>query len=252
MTVHDSDGPARPGDSRPGLVSLLSGRMRAMIQAGSFGTSGRIPPERLLARQLGASRGTVRKALQLLAEDGVVAAAAQSGWFATAAPLAEPPRQLMSFTEMARRRGSVPHTAVIHSHPRSATYEEAESFAQTGTEPVLDLERVRYLNLVPVCLDRSVIALSLAPGLEVLDLTDRSLYVELARRGETPTRSDFTIEAAAADERIAQALQIAPGSPVLIGTETCFDQFGRTLILGTSVYRANAYRFHATLTTRPS
>jgi GntR family transcriptional regulator len=241
--VVSASGTARPG----GVAQAVTDRLRAWIEHGRYAASGRLPGERALAEQLAVSRGTVRHALTALASAGLITPAPQSGWYIAGPPLGEPPHTLLSFTEMARRRGIEPRTSVLAQQARAATLDEAEQLRLPPTSPVLALDRVRRLAEVAVCLDHSLIALARVPGLDSADLTDRSLYSEMEARGVRPARSDFSVQACGADEAVVQALGVAVGEPVLVGTELCSDPAGVPLLLGRSTFRGDAYRFHATL-----
>jgi DNA-binding FadR family transcriptional regulator len=70
-------------------ASAIAAQLRAAILNGAFGTGDRLPPERDIARQLGASRSTVRNALQLLQEDELVTRKAGSGTYVAQNPRAE-------------------------------------------------------------------------------------------------------------------------------------------------------------------
>src|SRR5437763_6975206 len=62
-------------------ASAIAAQLRAVILSGGYGTGDRLPPERDIARQLGASRSTIRNALQLLEEDELVTRKAGSGTY---------------------------------------------------------------------------------------------------------------------------------------------------------------------------
>lgn len=248
MTESASSSPSSPSAPPLGATARAAcGTLRSRIGAGHFAAAGRLPAERVLAAELGISRGTLRQALARLAEDGLILPAPQSGWHVVSAPLGEPPHTLISFTEMARRRGLEARTRVLGRQARAATLDEAEQLKVPPASAVLDLERVRSLGETPVCLERQVISLSRTPGLADRELRDRSLYAELAALGVRPYRSDFSVQAGGADARTARYLEVEEGCPVLIGTESCADASGRPLILGRSTYRGDSYRFQATL-----
>lgn len=228
-------------------VAAASTRIEALIADGEISAAGRLPSERDLAQRFQLSRTTLRQALLRLSSRGIVNAAPHSGWFVTAAPLGEPPRTLISFTEMARRRGSVPRTRVLSHIVREATIDETQALSAPPLSPVLDVERLRSLGSTPICLDHAVILLSRTPGLEEVDLEDTSLYGEMTRLGTVPFRSNFVVEANGATEREVGLLQVPVGSPILQGTETCFDAIGNPLLTGVTRYRPNVYRFYSTM-----
>ena len=231
-------------------VKATSERLEAIIRAGEFSVAGRLPSERELAQRFHVSRTTLRRALVALSERGVVTSAPQSGWFLAGAPLGEPPRTLISFTEMASRRGVVPRTHLLSRRIREATLDEAAALGASPLSAVLDIERVRSLGTTPICIDHSIILLDRVPGLENAELEDRSLYAEMDSVGARPARSNFVVEAIGADEREAELLGVPVGSPLLLGAETCFDAVGNALLIGRTRYRANAYRFYSTMVRR--
>jgi DNA-binding GntR family transcriptional regulator len=53
-------------------IDILAEKLRQRIKDGEFGTSGRIPPHRVLAEQLDTTRETVNKIVQLLQSEGIL------------------------------------------------------------------------------------------------------------------------------------------------------------------------------------
>jgi GntR family transcriptional regulator len=60
-------------------------------------------------------------------------------------------------------------------------------------------------------------------------------------------RSSYAVQAVAAGEQTAELLDIAPGAPVLVGHEVTYDTEQVPVLLSTTVYRGDAYRFEADL-----
>jgi DNA-binding GntR family transcriptional regulator len=183
-------------------------------------------------------------------DEGALKAAVGRGYFVTAAVLTEPPNALMSFTELAAARGLSPTARVLGQSLRPATPEEANTFAIDVQELVFELERLRFLDDVPVAVDRTRIPRSVAPTLETLDFTDASIYAELSASGAAPVRAHAVVSAASADPARATLLDIPVGSPLIVCTTLSHDEGGRTVEIGEITYRADRYQFRATLTRR--
>lgn len=240
---------SRPATGSP-TACVAAERVRDLIVAGAYAATGRLPSERELSGSLGISRNTLRRALSELSNLGLVSAAPKSGWFVSDAPLSEPSRTLVSFTEMANRRGVEARTRVLSHHVRVATIDEAAKLMTTPLSLVLVVERLRSLGDVPACIDRSIILLDRTPGIEAVDLANTSLYERMRELGTQPVHSRYAVEAVGADEREAALLNIPDGAPLLLALETCYDPIGRALLLGTTRYRANVYRFYTTMMRR--
>ena len=104
------------------------------------------------------------------------------------------------------------------------------------------------LDGLPVAVQSLSLPHRLVPDLDLESLDDTSLYRLLAEKyGLTPSRCDYTLQADAASEHIAGLLDIAVGSPVLVGHEITVDSQDRVMAAGQMVYRGDAYRFTATL-----
>jgi DNA-binding FadR family transcriptional regulator len=83
---------AAPIAADPGLLlpqvqgrgaAMIAARLRADILGGAYSVGDRLPPERDIARALGASRTTIRNALRLLEDDDLVRRKAGSGTYVT-------------------------------------------------------------------------------------------------------------------------------------------------------------------------
>jgi GntR family transcriptional regulator len=223
-------------------------RLVDSLRRGAFPAGSRLPGERDLAASLGVSRSTLRLALGRLAEDGQVDRSSQRGWFVRRQVVGEPPSTLQSFTEMARARGLTAQSTVLVQRKRPATFDEAERLRIAPAAGVVELRRLRSLDGVPVCLDKSVIVLGHAPSLADTDMTDRSLYEAIEQSaGVRVARSSYSVRADASDEETAGLLEIAASAPVLIGEETTYATDGTPILIGTMSYRADAYRFQADL-----
>lgn len=218
------------------------------IDNGVFGPGARLPGERTLAAHLAVSRQTLRQALQQLAEEGVLQPSPQRGWYVTTKLISDPPNVLQSFTDIAHARGLTPTTRVLASTKRAATLDEADRLAVAPASPVLELRRLRSLDDIPVSVDHTIVALTRAPALTEVDLTDASLYGTLEHVcGVRVTRSNYSLRAEGAGEQCAELLHVPPGTPVLVGEEVTFDLADVPILCGQLVYRGDAYQFQATL-----
>ena len=239
--------PAHPLDRLLPRYQRVRESARRGDRAGLAPPGSRLPSERALAEHFGVSRVTLRRALDELADTGVIARTG-AAWAVVTSAIGEPPNELMSFSEMAALRGLTPGGRVLERNVRPATIDQAEALGLAPGAPLLELERLRSMDDVPILIDRTRIPLSVAPGLDEIDLEETSLYEVLESRFEMrPTRARFTVEAIAADQRHADLLGLRPGEPLLRCLQQTEDEAGRQIELCEMAYRGDRYRFRATL-----
>lgn len=236
----------RTGGRSPSLTAYRA--IAASLASGRWPPGSLLPSERALAEELGISRTTLRHALQELADAGVLEPAAQRGWFVARAFISEGPNVLMGFSEGAAARGLTAGSRTIFRRLRPCSFEVAEQLGIPPASDIVELERVRTLDGLPVAVQELSLPARLVPGMEDEPLNDTSLYKFLAERyGLVPSRCDYTLQADAASEHVAALLEVPMGSPVLVGHEVTVDTQDRVMAAGRMIYRGDAYRFTATL-----
>lgn len=238
--------PAPP--RRHSLHRRVYDELAARIADGRLPRGSQLPAERDLCREYAVSRVTLRRALASLAAIGAVEAVQGRGTFVTAPRLAEPPNVLMSFSRLAESGGLAATASVLAVGSRPATIEEGERFRVAPGSILFELVRRRELDGLPVAITRSVVPLGEGSGLTEVDWSTASLYDVLAADGCEPYRSNYSVAAQGADERVARLLDLHVGAPVLVADSASFSLGDRLVEQGHMVCRGDRYRFRATLT----
>lgn len=196
---------------------------------------GALPSERQLAEELGVSRSTVRKALTLLAQEGLVERRPRSGTFPT--PRLTFQSRLRGFSEEMRALGHTPTTQVLSQENAPSTPEEAFRLALAPGERVWRLKRLRLADGIPVALERAVL-----PGWVRLPEEVPSLYKILGAQGLRPVRALQRIQARSATPEDAP-LGVRVGEPLLAIERISYTADGRPVEWVRSAYRADMYEF---------
>jgi len=208
----------------------------------------RLPSERDLAKEFGISRMTVRQALNELAHEGRIYARVGKGTYVAEPKIDQNLQVLTSFTEDMHNRGLVPsakllEAGLIPASPKLATI----LHIQPGTE-VVKLERLRLANDIPMALETAYLPHHLCPNILQYDLAARSLYEILRRQYKLRlAKAKQTIEAALANEREAELLNLSIPSPILLMERTTFLEEGQVIEYVKSAYRGDKYKFHVVL-----
>ena len=198
------------------LYQQLVQALVARIEARELQPGDRIPSEREIAEQMHVSRTTARLAVDELVTRGIVYREQGRGTY-----VAEPRMRgllgFASFSEDMAARGRVPRSTVLEQIVLPADDRLAEILRIEPGAPVLRLVRLRLADDEPVALQTAHIALSLAPGLDEMDLTDESLFAILhAQYAIYPAWTEAEMEARKATAVQADLLNMAPNDPVLV------------------------------------
>jgi GntR family transcriptional regulator len=196
--------------------------LRREITDGRWRPGDRLPSEADLARTFDISRITVRQALDLLVDDGLVFRRRGSGSFVAALSV-DGSNRLLSFAEDMRRRGWRGLTQVIGVRLEPATPEIA---ARLGIEPGAELaviERLRLVDGKPLSLESARLVHRLCPGVLDGDYAHTPLHEALHDRyGIRLERAVQAIRAVPADAATAARLGTAVGSPLLYVERVAF------------------------------
>ena len=110
----------------------------------------RLPSERDLAEQFQVSRMTLRQAISLLVEEGVLERRVGSGTFVSSTRVQEKMRGTTSFTEIVKSQGKVPSSQLISYRRTTPNEQEVANLGIAPTENIIRMERVRYADQVPL------------------------------------------------------------------------------------------------------
>ena len=220
--------------------------LEAEIRSGTLGADKRLLSERALAQRLNVSRITIRRALARLAEKDLIRSAERSGWFTS--PVSQGTDVMISFTDQGLQRGLAVSSRVLRCTARETTLAEAEELGIAPGSQVCDLARIRCFDGLPIAVTETIVPEHLAPGLHERDFSSLSLYHVLRSDYQVlPSRGRFAIQAMTPDPDTARHLEMPGGDPVLIFSQTGYDQLGRAFELARTIYRADRYVFRGTL-----
>lgn len=219
-------------------------RIRDLVEGLAVGDA--LPPERVLAGQLGVSRMTLRRAIGELVSDGLLDRRQGAGTF-VAAPKVARPLAGTSFSEDMRRRGLEPSTRTLSTEEIHAGPQLARRLEVSPAERVLRIVRHRSADDAPMALETLHVPRSLLPDLAAEAVAAGSFYALLDERGIVLDRAIQTIEPTVTDEEESALLQVPLHSPAFLFERTTRAADGRIVEFVRSVYRGDRYKLTAEL-----
>jgi GntR family transcriptional regulator len=225
-------------DATP-LYIQVANSLRQLIRDGGLDGGGALPSERALSEVTGASRVTIRKALERLVEEGLLLRRQGSGTY-LAPRIEQRGGELSGFSADAENRGEAAASIWIVKATSLPTVEEAAVLSISPTIPVARLGRVRLANGEPLAIEHAVVPAELLPDLgQVGD----SLYAALDLKGNRPVAGSQRLRASTATSVEAGLLSIKEGSEILRIERRTVLADGRPAELTRSAYRGDRYDF---------
>lgn len=226
------------------LYRQIAESIAAQIRAGDLQIGDRLPSERQLADELGVSRVTVRQALSLLEEQGLIERLPGIGSFVSKPKIEQPVDVLIGFSHNLLRRGIRPGARLLKLEIQRASRPVAEALQLGVGEPVYFIHRLRLANNLPVALEFSFFPARLCPKLESHDLIHRSIYTILMEEyGIHLQGADQVLEPTTARPYEARWLEIPEGSPLMLIRRISYDQAKQPVEYAKDLYRGDCFRF---------
>ena len=231
-----------PGQSR---YAALASALRQRIVGGEWPPGIALPAETSLAAEHGVALGTLRRALELLAEQGLIERRHGKGTFVRAGLVGEP---MLRFFRFGSGTGEVPKSRILARQAVRASSEVASRLGMSSGDSVLRLRRLRSLGNQPRLIEDIWLPLPHCAGL--LDVPPAEwpdlLYPFLAERCQLGVaRATDEISFAYLGAAEARALKLPSGHPGVTVTRQAFDLAGRCIEV--RITRADAFAFHYTV-----
>jgi GntR family transcriptional regulator len=224
------------------LYYQLAQNMETAIRSGRLSSGSHLDNEIDLARQLRVSRPTVRRAIAVLANKGLVIRRHGIGTLVVPVPV-ERPARLNSLYDDLTEAGESPTTHVLAYETVRAPVEVASGLKLPAGTRVLHFERLRLASRRPLALMRSFMPLALKEVVTEDGLTSSGLYRLLRLNGIHLRLGTQSIGARGAQRREARLLKVTEGAPVLTMWRITYDDAGQPVEHGFHVYRADRYSF---------
>jgi GntR family transcriptional regulator len=220
------------------------------LKAGRYPVGARMPTEGELSAQFGVSRVTIRRALDMLVQDGYVESRQGSGYrVLTLSPASD--TCLTSFTDQMLRAGREPTTALLSidrlapGAPELAHLPEA---MQGG--PIVRVCRLRKVDGVPRMLVMTYAPAALLADATAADFPETGpgqsiLRILAGRFGLEWSAACEDISPVLADARMAATFGVAEGAPLLRQACSAFAEDGAT-VFHEDVFRTGAVSFSLT------
>ena len=208
-----------------------------------------IPNELSLQNHYGVSRTTVRKAISMLIEEGVLVIARGKGTLVAPSKLKHKISSLKSFTQLIQEQGFEPSISSIRVQKIKAPQNVTLKLELEENEEVFRIYRIRTIDKMPMTINESFIPCRLIPDFsEDRMRSEQSLYKILEDEfgiGIHATEDEIT--AVRAGNENAELLEITKNDPVLCINRVAYDKNNIPVEFCNIIIRSDRYKHIITL-----
>ena len=228
------------------LYRQLYHQLRQAIEEGELELGRKLPSERRLAADHGISRLTVRRALDILRQEGCIRAYQGKGCFvARSTSRIIDGAAIEGFSAVTIRNGMTPTSRVLSCSVVPANNEVASRLRIEKRGKTVRIRRLRLSNDVPIAVDTAYLPYPLCEGLLDIDLEKQSLYGAL----ETQLRiqlayANQTIRATLGKDNDLPLLGLRPPAAVLQLQRETYDNRGQVIEFLDAICRGDKYDLH--------
>ncbi len=225
------------------IYCQLAAWMETKINTGEWKSDHKFPGEVELAQSLDVSRGTLRKAISLLIDRGLVVQIHGKGTFVGQPELDQSFSGHLSIYQDLVLRGIPFTTEVLEQRLIPVPEKQAVRLGIPTTEMVFYLKRLRKVNGIPLMLLESFFPGNKFRGLLEQDFANAGL-VETVERcfGIRMDWAANTISVARASTTIAALLGLKVGDAVLLSESITYDDEGNKTEVGLIWFRPDRFR----------
>ena len=233
----------KPGHHMPLRYQLLDA-LRAQITQQTFQAGQQLPTEKALMETYRVSRHTVREAVRDLVGEGLARIERGRGTFVVPPRIEQELTSLTGFVEdmlLLRRR---PDARVLSVSRVEAPAGLAAKLGLAERDQVMRIERIRLADGQPISFDLTFLPAALGEKIVREDLRIYPIFSLLEDQvGIVLDKAEYYLEARAADRKVARALEVATGAPLLVIERTVFDVEHRPVDYELLHYRGDRLRY---------
>jgi GntR family transcriptional regulator len=218
LIVHESAVP---------LYQLLIDSLRRAFANGEIQPGDRLPSEVDLCSQYRVSRITVRNAISVLAEEGLVVKKQGKGTFVERPKMERKIIGPISFSAACTYNGMRPGSKTIQRLVRDANALEGRELGLVAGDSVLYIQRLRFADSEPLLIENNCF------GFHETRETARGIKIASSHK---------TIEIVQASRTEADLLDVRIGSPMFYMRGTVFDESGQPVHLTVQHIRGDRFK----------
>ena len=217
------------------------------IQEKIWAPNSLIPTEQELMEEFNVSRTTLRQAITILVQEGLLEKKQGKGTIVKSQQLTGNGR-LKGFAEEAIEKGLTPKSKLLRIEMKKDLYHEKSMLDIPENEEVLVIERIRFADSEPIAIERTCWPSHIGKLFENQDLDRAKFYEILEENGIILKRAKEKISAINATLYEADLLGIRGGEALLETEKISYGLDDRAIEFSKVKFRSDKYHYNIELT----
>jgi len=208
------------------IYKSIADKLRLRLNSSNFDIGSPLPGEKKLAEEFGVARMTIRKAIELLVDRGLVVRRQGAGTYVARKDIHHETSNLVGLAEVLGRQGIKVTSEVLIFEVQPAAPSIASQLRIAIDERIYFSRRVRYADDKPLMLEDSYMPVKLFRNLSLAHLEGSKFdYIE-KECGITISGNHEMLTPVLADKQLAQAMNIPEQMPLLRITSLSYNDNG--------------------------
>ncbi len=229
------------------LYQQLVDEIKSAIASGKLSEGDRIMTEAELSKTYDISRITVRKAIEILVEEGILIKKQGIGTFVAGKKLTRNMGVFMGFSQNCEANGQKPGTKLLSAALVGPVGSDEKNLGLGENEKVIVIRRLRLIDDLPVILEENHFSQKYAFLLG--ENLERSLYETLSEHGIQAYGGKRRVTVCYATAAEAETLGVKKGSALLLMKDICVSPDGEVIHTCKSLICPD--RYELTINTMP-
>lgn len=206
-----------------------------------------IPTEQELMKEFEVSRTTIRQAISMMVQDGLLERQQGRGTIVKSQQLVGSLGRLKGFAEEVLERGLTPYSQLIRAEFSTDLYHE-KAMLQTDDTSILVIERIRFADNLPIAYERSCWPKSIGEKLMKEELNQANFYQIIEQNGIALRKANEKISAMNATMHEADLLGIRAGEALIEMTRLSYGIDDKPIEYTRTKFRSDQYHYNVELT----
>ncbi|MFB4167685.1 GntR family transcriptional regulator [Virgibacillus sp. JSM 102003] len=213
------------------------------IQDGVWGAQSLIPTERELMKEFDVSRTTIRQAISVLVQIGLLEKTQGRGTLVKPQKLVGSLGRLKGFAEEVVEKGHIPQSKLLRTEFSDLLFTEKSMLNVKEDESILLIERIRFADDMPIAFERTCWPYNIGSILMQYDLNAARYYEILENHNIYLHKASEKIYAINATQDEADLLGIRPGEAMLEMNRLSFGMNNHPIEYTKTKYRSDQYHY---------